>query len=89
MSETSLILEPRVDEMKATGLAAEPSQLVRPPRVAAAPAHFECLYHDHVILPGRSLIKLCGRRGLRRNNRLLKVVKHMGTSIRSESHVGR
>lgn len=52
MSETSLILEPRVDEMKATGLAAEPSKLVRPPRVAAAPAHFECLYHDTVILPG-------------------------------------
>ncbi|MHA1108246.1 MAG: flavin reductase family protein [Alphaproteobacteria bacterium] len=52
MSETSLILEPRVDEMKATGLEAEPSKLVRPPRVAAAPVHFECLYHDTFILPG-------------------------------------
>ncbi len=52
MTETSLILEPRVDEMKETGLEAAPSRLVRPPRVAAAPVHFECLYHSTVILPG-------------------------------------
>ena len=52
MSETGLIIEPRVDEMQQTGLLAEPSQMVRPPRVAASPVHFECKYHDTVELPG-------------------------------------
>ena len=27
---------------------------VRPPRVAESPAHFECLYHQTVVLPGHT-----------------------------------
>lgn len=33
-----------VDEMALAGLTAAPSKLVRPPRVAEAPAHLECRY---------------------------------------------
>lgn len=40
-----------VDEMTHTGLAALPSEKVRPPRVAAAPAHFECVLQQIVDLP--------------------------------------
>ena len=40
-----------IDEMAHTGLAALPSEKVRPPRVAAAPAHFECVLQQVVTLP--------------------------------------
>lgn len=40
-----------VDEMDATGLARLPSRMVRPPRVAASPAHLECKVHQLLELP--------------------------------------
>ena len=40
-----------VDEMDATGLAKLPSRLVKPPRVAASPAHMECKLHQLLELP--------------------------------------
>ena len=40
-----------VDEMALAGLAAEPSRLVKPPRVALAPAHLECVHLQTVELP--------------------------------------
>jgi len=40
-----------VDEMKLAGLAPEPSRLVKPPRVALAPAHLECVHLQTVELP--------------------------------------
>ena len=52
MSDTSWIEERDVDELKAVGLTPAPSRMVRPPRVAEAPVHFECLYHQTVVLPG-------------------------------------
>jgi len=52
MNDTSWIEESEVDEMKEVGLTPAPSRLVRPPRVAEAPVHFECLYHQTVVLPG-------------------------------------
>ena len=52
MSKTAEMFAPNIDEMKEAGLEAEPAKIVKPPRVKAAPVHFECLYHDTVILPG-------------------------------------
>jgi flavin reductase (DIM6/NTAB) family NADH-FMN oxidoreductase RutF len=40
-----------VDEMEAVGLARLPSRLVKPPRVAASPAHMECKVHQLLELP--------------------------------------
>ena len=40
-----------IDEMEVTGLAKLPSRLVKPPRVAASPAHLECKLHKFVELP--------------------------------------
>ena len=42
---------PEVDEFELTGLETEPSELVKPPRVKAAPTHLECMYHTTVDLP--------------------------------------
>ncbi len=42
MNVTSLPAAPGVDEMALAGLAPAPSRLVRPPRVADAPAALEC-----------------------------------------------
>ena len=42
MNVTSAAVPPGEDEMRLAGLAAAPSRLVKPPRVAAAPAAFEC-----------------------------------------------
>jgi flavin reductase (DIM6/NTAB) family NADH-FMN oxidoreductase RutF len=42
MNLTSAAFPPGVDEMEHAGLAAAPSRLVRPPRVADAPAALEC-----------------------------------------------
>jgi flavin reductase (DIM6/NTAB) family NADH-FMN oxidoreductase RutF len=53
MNRTSLIVERGVDELRAAGLDALPSRLVRPPRVAGSPVHFECRLHEIVTLPGR------------------------------------
>ena len=51
MNETSAAVGPEVDEFTLAGLATEPAQLVKPPRVKAAPMHLECLYHQTVDLP--------------------------------------
>lgn len=40
-----------IDEMDVVGLEKAPSRLVKPPRVAASPAHLECILHDIVALP--------------------------------------
>jgi flavin reductase (DIM6/NTAB) family NADH-FMN oxidoreductase RutF len=42
MNLTSAPFPPGVDEMQRAGLAAAPSRLVKPPRVADAPAALEC-----------------------------------------------
>jgi flavin reductase (DIM6/NTAB) family NADH-FMN oxidoreductase RutF len=42
MNITSAVVDPDVDEMVLAGLAAAPSRLVKPPRVAAAPSALEC-----------------------------------------------
>jgi flavin reductase (DIM6/NTAB) family NADH-FMN oxidoreductase RutF len=54
MNRTSLIVEHGVDELRAAGLDAVPSRLVRPPRVKGSPVHFECRLHELVTLPGRT-----------------------------------
>jgi len=54
MSDTSWIMDSDVDELAETGLTALPSVRVKPPRVAESPAHFECLYHQTVVLPGNT-----------------------------------
>lgn len=51
MSDTSASFPAEVDEFDAVGLAKLPSRLVRPPRVAGAPAHLECRTHQVVNLP--------------------------------------
>jgi len=40
-----------ISEMEVAGIAAVPSRLVKPPRVAASPAHLECKLHQLVELP--------------------------------------
>lgn len=40
-----------VDEFVHAGLEALPSRLVKPPRVAGAPVHLECVHHQTVVLP--------------------------------------
>jgi flavin reductase (DIM6/NTAB) family NADH-FMN oxidoreductase RutF len=47
---TSAPLPRGVNEMAAAGLAAAPSRLVRPPRVAASPCALECLWLKTVSL---------------------------------------
>ena len=42
MNASSEAVPPEVDEFELTGLATAASRLVRPPRVAASPAAFEC-----------------------------------------------
>jgi flavin reductase (DIM6/NTAB) family NADH-FMN oxidoreductase RutF len=55
MNTSSASVGPEVDEMELAGLASEPSQLVKPPRVKASPIHLECRYHQSIELPaGRS-----------------------------------
>ena len=51
MNTTSAHVDRGVDEMKLAGLAPAPSRLVKPPRVAAAPAALECVLHQIVELP--------------------------------------
>ena len=51
MNHSSIDASHGVDEMKLSGLAPAPSRLVKPPRVAAAPAALECVLHQIVELP--------------------------------------
>jgi flavin reductase (DIM6/NTAB) family NADH-FMN oxidoreductase RutF len=50
MNGTSAPLPRGVSEMSATGLAAAPSRMVRPPRVAASPCALECKWLQTVRL---------------------------------------
>ncbi len=54
MSETGTIVDRTVDELAATGLEAEPSRLVGPPRIKGSPVQFECRLHEIVVLPGHT-----------------------------------
>ena len=51
MNDSAAAAPHGVDEMDATGLAKLPSRLVKPPRVAASPAHMECKLHQLLELP--------------------------------------
>jgi flavin reductase (DIM6/NTAB) family NADH-FMN oxidoreductase RutF len=50
---TSAAVPHEVSEFDLAGLAKAPSRLVKPPRVAAAPAALECVYVDTIQLKGR------------------------------------
>lgn len=49
---TSEEFSPEVDEFERAGLSKLPSRLVRPPRVAESPIHFECEYMSTLRIPG-------------------------------------
>jgi len=51
MNDTATPAPHGVDEMQAVGIEKLPSRLVKPPRVAASPAHLECKLHQLVELP--------------------------------------
>ena len=51
MNDTATPAPHGVDEMKTVGIAQLPSRLVKPPRVAASPAHLECKVHQLLELP--------------------------------------
>ena len=51
MNHSSIDAPHGIDEMRLAGLAAAPSRLVKPPRVAAAPAALECVHLQTVELP--------------------------------------
>lgn len=53
---TSEELPPEVDEFVRAGLTKAPSRLVRPPRVAESPIHFECAYLHTTRLPGNGVV---------------------------------
>lgn len=50
MNASSAMVEVGIDEFDLAGLEAAPSRLVRPPRVAASPASFECRHSQTVRL---------------------------------------
>jgi flavin reductase (DIM6/NTAB) family NADH-FMN oxidoreductase RutF len=52
VNRSSEEVDPGVDEFELAGLTKAPSRLVKPPRVAESPVHFECVYHSTVRLPG-------------------------------------
>ena len=49
--QTGQITDPNVDEMAAAGLTPAPSRLIKAPRVAESPIHFECRHYDTIVLP--------------------------------------
>lgn len=53
MNASSATVGPEVDEFVLAGLAALPSNIVKPPRVAGAPAHLECIYLQTVPMVAR------------------------------------
>ncbi len=53
MNASSASVASEVDEFEMAGLEKLPSQLVKPPRVKDAPAHFECVYLDTIRLKDR------------------------------------
>jgi flavin reductase (DIM6/NTAB) family NADH-FMN oxidoreductase RutF len=54
VNRSSEELAPEVDEFVHAGLAKLPSRLVRPPRVAASPVHFECRHLRTVHFDGNT-----------------------------------
>ncbi|GJM14519.1 MAG: Asp/Glu/hydantoin racemase [Pseudohongiella sp.] len=52
MNQSSASVGPEVDEIALAGLTAEPSQMVKAPRIAEAPVHLECKYIKSVDIPG-------------------------------------
>ncbi|MDO8289115.1 MAG: flavin reductase family protein [Parvibaculum sp.] len=53
MNKSSATVGPEVDEFALAGLSTLPSLKVKPPRVAGAPAHFECVYLQTVPMIAR------------------------------------
>jgi flavin reductase (DIM6/NTAB) family NADH-FMN oxidoreductase RutF len=51
---TSQFVGPEVDEAALAGLEMVPSEMVKPPRVAASPVHLECRLQCVVALPGNT-----------------------------------
>jgi len=51
MNTSSAPAAPDIDEFELAGLETEPSELVAPPRVKAAPIHLECKYYKTLELP--------------------------------------
>jgi flavin reductase (DIM6/NTAB) family NADH-FMN oxidoreductase RutF len=51
MLASSANVPPQIDEFEHAGLVALPSRLVKPPRVAGAPVHLECVHHQSLELP--------------------------------------
>lgn len=51
MNQSSAALPAGDDETRFAGLETEPSILVKPPRIKAAPIHIECVYHQTVVMP--------------------------------------
>ena len=51
MNLTSASVPADVDEMALAGLTPEPSELVKPPRVAESPIHMECKLHQVLDMP--------------------------------------
>lgn len=51
MNMSSAPVKPGINEFELAGLAAAPSMMVKPPRVAAAPAAFECRLWQTIALP--------------------------------------
>lgn len=51
MNDSSTAAPRGVNEMEVVGIDHVPSRLVKPPRVAASPAHLECKLHQFVELP--------------------------------------
>ena len=54
MNDSSWITDPTVDELSEVGLTPAPCVKVKPHRVKESPAHFECIYHQTVVLPGHA-----------------------------------
>lgn len=51
MNASAVPAPSHIDEFEYAGLTPEPSQLVKPPRVAESPIHLECTYTQTVNLP--------------------------------------
>jgi flavin reductase (DIM6/NTAB) family NADH-FMN oxidoreductase RutF len=54
LNQSSAQVDRDVDEFDLSGLETAPSRLVKPPRVAASPVHFECRVSDIVQLKAAS-----------------------------------
>jgi flavin reductase (DIM6/NTAB) family NADH-FMN oxidoreductase RutF len=56
MNRSAQQVAPEVDEFELAGVNKAPSKLVKAPRVAESPVHFECRYHQTIRLPGNSMM---------------------------------